>query len=115
MRCSARPSRFGCNRRVSWPPSLSYIGSLAAIARMKLNRSFWGVLVGAVLCFSGIAGISYFLFFPEEWSGSDFWRWMPVSLIGVCVGGLLIAASFLTGVISSLIGRFRHRHEKDVP
>ena len=78
---------------------------------MKLSKSFWGVVAGAVICLAGTVGIAYF---QQDWGGSDFWRWFPVSVIAVCLGVLLIFASHISGFISGLVTRFRHKHERPV-
>jgi hypothetical protein len=75
---------------------------------MKLSRSFWVVITGAAICLAGIAGIAFFLFFPEYWNGSHF-IWMPISQLAVALGTVLILASLIIGLVSGFITHLRRR------
>jgi hypothetical protein len=63
------------------------------------------VIVGAAICLSGIAGISYFIVFPEHWGDQSFWTWMPISAVAVGLGIVLIFSSLIFGLVS----HFRRR------
>lgn len=67
-----------------------------------------------MICLLGILGVTYFNIFPDRWGGGSFWRWMPISVIAVCVGVVLIAVSLFIGFVSELNVRFRHKNEKNV-
>ncbi|HXR04088.1 MAG TPA: hypothetical protein VN836_05205 [Verrucomicrobiae bacterium] len=68
-----------------------------------MSKPFWGVVAGAAICLAGIAGITYFLYFPYAWAASSFQDWMPISGLAVCMGIVVIAASLIVGLVSWFI------------
>jgi len=83
---------------------------------MKLSRSIFGVVVGAVIfllgiCMAYIRLPNYYIFdlFPGFWRSEWFWSQMPTSLIAMCLGIAIVVVSLIAGFVSDYISIPRRR------